>query len=219
MATDVNDIAESHALPPTITPWQAIEQLETCIGGSVATKEAIADKIRDGAIRAFARAIWTHDGADPKVGWESAPKISKNSPSVAIDRRKLIGSKQWFDDARNWKWRKGDFFISKKNGKLLMLKGVTLSKEDVGALQQRHDDRLRNINKGGRNVKADNWTKIWLTVLQMERDGELDQAKLGQKAYFVDQILARFEDPKPLSPSTIKDAMGQVWEKFVVKPS
>ena len=53
----------------------------------------------------------------------------------------------------------------------------------------------------------------------MERDGELDQAKLGQKAYFVDQILARFKDPKPLSPSTIKDAMGQVWEKFVVKPS
>lgn len=163
-------------------PWAAVELLELCVGGSVTAKEVIADKMRDGVLRAYARTISVSRERKVKSAWDDVPAF--DGTMKLIPRNRLIGSAHWAEDAHNWKWRSGKFHIRRKKGGFLLLKGVRLVESDVVQLAKRYDERLKNLYKGGRGLNEEAWYNMWLTILWMQEKGQLDKTAIRAKKSF-----------------------------------
>ena len=166
-------------LPKLMKPWVAVKLLELCVGGSVTAKDVIADKMRDGELKAYAKTISVSRKKKLKKAWADVPAF--DGTMKKIPRNKLIGSAHWAEDVPNWKWRRGRFHIRRKDGGFLLLQGVRFVKNDVLQLIQRYDERIKNLNKGGRGLNESAWYNMWLTVLWMQNNGKLNKATLPPK--------------------------------------
>ena len=173
----------SDSTPPKLMkPWAAVELLELCVGGSVIAKEVIADKMRDGAIKAYAKTISISREEKLKLAWKNVPAF--DGAMKIIPRNKLIGSAHWAEDVHNWKWRMGNFHLRRKDGRFLLFEGVSIVEDDVVQLINRYNERIRNLNKGGRGFNENAWYNMTLTVLWMQNHGQLDKTTILQKGRF-----------------------------------
>ena len=180
------------ALPVLMRPWVAVELLELCVGGSVIAKEVIADKMRDGVLKAYAKTISVSRAKHIKLAWSDAPAF--DGTMKIIPKTKLIGSAHWAEDARNWKWRSGRFHLRRKVGGFLLLRGVSLVENDVMQLIRRYDERIRNLNKGGRGIKENAWYNMWLTVLWMQNNDQLNKTTICQKQVFAGEVMTAWNE-------------------------
>ena len=205
-------------LPKLIKPWKARKMLEHYLGGATATEEEIVNKIRAGEIKAYAKRSWKSKEPRLKKAWQIGPPDDAERDQQ-IRASIFIGSENWDRDAKQWKWQRGDFFISsrKKNHRWLF-SSVKFANEDIERLLADSKKVFAERHKGGRTLNEDNWTKIWLEVVQLALDGELTKQKMQYKGTLIQAVMGKFDDsnPAPLSDSAIKTAMKQVYDRFVL---
>ena len=182
LTTSDGEVGDDSLPPKLMKPWAAIELLELCVGGSVTAKEVIADKMRDGVLKAYAKTTSVSREKKLKLAWANVPAF--DGTMKIIPKTKFIGSAHWAEDAHNWKWRTGNFHIQKRDGGFLLLKGVRLAENDVVQLVKRYDERIKNLHKGGRKLNEDAWYNMWLTLLWMQEKGQLDKSTIRAKKSF-----------------------------------
>lgn len=166
---------ENVELPELISPYEAVEMLEQFYG-TTETKRMLADKMRDGAIRAYARRSWVSTEAllkDARNG--KAPRRAKRD--VVISPAKLVGAERWIDESTLFKWRKGVFHsvIRSRPMKRRIFRGVGLAREDVAAVWRKAADHEKlKKNTGGRRRNETAWDRVFVAVLELIRDQQFD---------------------------------------------
>lgn len=151
--------------PPFYRPAEAMEILES-EGGVIcgpALKELIADKIRDGKIRAYAGRAWDSRKRLASA-WEAGPP-NDSEERVQIDRGDFLLSESWKSDVHSWDWQKGNFHCgSEISGRRRMYKNVILAKDDVDKLRL---ELSGPKGRGGRVPESDYRDEVWLSILDL----------------------------------------------------
>lgn len=161
--------AQAAAIFPTfMNPYTAVRRLEHYCGGSFKAKHLIADKIRDGEIRAYAKRAW--------VSNEQSLRLSRVPPSEGIERKiliarsRLISAEIWTENVANWKWKAGDFYSVLRSRPIRRqhFQKVRLAKDDVERILIEAEDVVqKKLSNRGRPTKIDAWNKVWMEVLRI----------------------------------------------------
>ena len=93
--------------PELVKAYDALRRLENYVGTTAAVKAMLADKMRDGAIRAYAAQSWGSGEPSLKKAWKAGPPIDALRKQL-INRRHLVASPSWQNDMQRWKWRAGN---------------------------------------------------------------------------------------------------------------
>jgi len=206
-------------VPKLVKPYDALNLLEHLYGGSIDAKKLIADKIRDGEIKAFAKRSW--------VSREPSLRLARNAkpPQTAaeftqIDRKKLIGADSWVDEASRWKWRRG-IFHSVANGdpvKRRIFKGVRLAEEDILRLVAKaREARQKDASNAGAPSKAEASDNVWLAILECAIKRQLTKDNLGSQkkwARTLSNELAIKKVTPAASPTAIAAIVSKVYARF-----
>lgn len=202
-----------------VKPYDALNLLEHLYGGSIDAKKLIADKIRDGEIKAFAKRSWVSREPNLRLARNAKPPQSAAKFSQ-IDRKKLIGADSWVNEASRWKWHRG-IFHSVANAdpvKRRIFKGVRLAEEDILRLVARaRDARQKDASNAGAPSKAKASDNLWLTILGIAINGELKRENLGtQKEWarvLFDKVAAEKLVPPPSWTAT-KATVSKIFARF-----
>ena len=168
--------------PLWISASEALEMLQPFFGGRRATKEMLADLLRDGKLRARAERKWRskQSGARFKVPHKDSFEIECG---LQIPPKLWRLSRQWSADQERWRWPRGDFLIScgAARTEYVFLKDVHFNREEVFASHRRGKEFTESLKKRGGGVKtpADKWAIITEAVLRLERTGRLTKNEFG----------------------------------------
>ena len=217
-ASGAEELIQS-SFPAFMKPYTAVRKLEHYCGGSYNAKLLIADKIRDGAVRAYARRAWVSD--------EVSLKSSRREPPdgvecrVSIPRNRLIGAESWTENISQWKWRAGDFFavIRSKPVRRRHFRDVRLARDDIEKiLIDVQDAQKRKLSNRGRPTKNDAWNAVWVEVLRLAQNGNLTKAALGDMQRFRRLVMEEASKPNkkpPLDDETVAPLLNSIYREFV----
>lgn len=205
--------------PMFITPFTAVKKLEHYCGGSFNAKLLIADKIRDGEIRAYAKRAW--------ISKEPSLRLSRVLPTegferkILIPRSCLIGAESWTENVANWKWRAGDFY-SVLHGPSIRrqhFKSVRLAKDDVEQIvTQAEAAKHKKLSARGRPTKLDAWNEVWRSVLRIVIEEEFSKSALVDMQRFRAKVLEGAFEPgrdPPLDDETVAPLLNSIYREFV----
>lgn len=205
--------------PTFMKPYTAVKRLEHYCGGSYNAKLLIADRIRDGEIRAYARRAWVSDEVSLKSSRREPPEGVEHK--VLIPRNRLLGAERWTENTSQWKWRAGDFFsvVRSKPIRRQHFKDVRLAKDDVEkiliGLEEAHKRKLSNR---GRPTKNDAWNAVWIEVLRLANGGGLTKAAVGDMQSFRRLVMDAASKPSkkpPLDDETVAPLLNSIYREFV----
>ena len=205
-------------LPKLIKPVAAVDRLEAYYGGS--TKELLADKLRDGLIRAYALRSWVAKGRSLEQAWASRPRMGVVRKQQ-IPREAFLRNPNWYEDIRGWDWVTGDFFCTEKSPRpvttRMMFKNVRFAREDVEALITKAEQAVRK-GKGGRHPDREAWENVWMEILALALDGNLFQAKTNVTTSIIVELQRRQKreggEVRQLGPGMIGELVNRIFERF-----
>ena len=203
-----------------MNPYTAVRKLEHYCGGSFNAKLLIADKIRDGEIRAYAKRAW--------ISNEQTLKSSRIPPSEGMERKilvprsRLIGAESWTQNVANWKWRSGDFYCVLRSRPIRRqhFQKVRLAKVDVEKILIEAEEVVqKKLSSRGRPTKLDGWNKVWMEVLRLALEDDFTKAGFGDMQRFRKKVLAAIGTSKdwPLVDDTAKPLLNSIYRKFIDK--
>lgn len=200
--------------PKLIKAYEALKLLEHFMGGAPTTKAIIADKIKDGEIRAYASRHWTTARKNRQKVWaDGAPLDAERN--VQIRRQVLLGASGLPADLAVWKWRRGDFQVTYKrtNNQILrhMYLKVKFAKDDVEALLNEAKEALRARSKGGRHIAEDEWRKVWFAMMDVIAASPI--TAFASKKQFCGMVFTRYQaDDGQLAENTIRSQMNTAYD-------
>ena len=196
------------------TPWEAI----TIVGGDVAAWSGAAKLL---ANRALQGAL--------SVEADEVSKLDELGHSVAsmgsrVPSELWAASAQWSDDD----WRVGDFSAPVGWGCLLLATGVTFERAEVEALpklptassatpapaSQRTEHTGDQMGRsGGAPPKVDQWHAIYMEILRLLDDGELNKQKFPSQKRLREHLLIQLQDS--LSDDALRAPIRHVYYRFI----
>jgi hypothetical protein len=196
---------------------EALELLKDHFSGSVATKQMLADRLRDGHLRARADRIWNTYETVLAKAWRSDPDDdAKSLVDVEIPTLIWRKSKRWRLDQENWRWPVNKFHVTCKVNPVerKMISGIRFYASDVqeflkevGAVA---DQKKRG---GGRRPEEEAWTALTIALIQLERDGRLNSSCFDSQVDLRNELLELIGDA--VKEGTIIKRIRAVWKHFV----
>jgi hypothetical protein len=180
----------------------ALRTVASYFGGTYAAKLALVDLIKDGDLNAYARQYWTTSIKSHKKAWDVFPLEG------VITRKKirsgvLSGASSLYEDAKRWKWPKGDFHVvHKKSGNSLvrhMYRDVRFRRDEIERLVSETKAALRARGPGGRHFKEGQWGMVWRCVAKLAQAGSLTCEHFENDRMFIKRV---YEDYKKISPTS-----------------
>lgn len=212
-------IISEEQLPDLIKPYKALKRLRYHFGGPPTTKAVLADLIRDGEIRAFARYSWVSEEKSLVRARKSRPRDAERG--IQIRPAQLMGNRRWTEIATRWKWKRGDFFaiIRAKPIKRLIFSNVRFSKEDVEQVLQDANDALKEARSNrGKKPKLEVWHKVWFEVLAIAAAGRLTKKHFPEMHNFRTEVSVAVVGNGAdggLKEKTFSPLLNQIYRKFV----
>lgn len=202
-------------LPELVPARYALEMLQHYWGGPLATKGALADLIRDGALRAYALETWHTRRVRP-------PDILrlKASPSSALkfqlDPKILKSSDAWVDHAKDWDWKRGKFFViqSRRRQQTTVFSQVQFVEEDVDRLlEQAKSARRKELSAAGAPPRMQAWHDVWLAMVRVILAGPFTRQRIGAQQLFIRSIINELGGDKktPLRADAIRPQVRRVY--------
>ena len=157
------------------SPTEALDLFEQYYS-RVQAKSEIADRVRDGLIRAHADLVWDsrdkhiEQALDNREKRLSNAKASNPGRDLMLETAMWADSQYWSQDVEQWRWGEALFFVTLSMSPVdrTILEGVKLSKKDVDAFIASRAPKL------GGKPKYVGWAHISLALLQLEREGQLN---------------------------------------------
>lgn len=183
-------------------------------GREATAKEEIVTAIREGELRISAKS-WISEVPPSKEVWEAgAPEGVKRK---WIRPQTFIGARFWEQDAKNWKWKSGKFYLTRRDQQSWrLMERVRFDEQDV----RNFIERLRNEKPGagGRPKNVDEWNIALIRIVQMAQNGELTAEVLNSQKGFVRAFRDGLEPELSLNltDSTLRPINQLVREK--IKP-
>lgn len=198
--------------PILIRAYQAVQALERYVGGSVAAKKLLADKMRDQELRAKARRSWVSSNPNLKMAFKENPSDALRG--IDIDYKKLVGARNLRSDIERWKWRSGSFFISRSNGvDKTIFTQVRFYKDDIDKILQyyRSDEILKDKYKGGRKSRIDARDDVWLAIVNIILRNAQDIFESEKNApYEILREVIWSNENETLAATTVKPIVSKV---------
>jgi len=201
-----------------ISASDALDMVETRLGGRSLAKDTLAEMLRDGKIRARAAETWGSDINDMHAIWES-----EDPDMVAHDSEEEIQSDfrqsvQWADDVDSWIWPDSFFMItvSRRPTGCTYYRSVRFYLPDLlvlGGLDKASQTAKNNNANGGRRPDLQRWQNFWLEVVQIARDGKLVPGQIASQAALREDLLDAMKG-NPLSEDSIKEPVRRIWQRF-----
>ncbi len=207
------------SFPVFIKPYTAVKRLAHYCGGSYNAKLLIADQIRDGEIRAYAKSSWISD--EPNLKSSSREPAEGVERKILIPRSRLIAAQSWTENVAQWKWRAGDFFsvIRSKPMRRRHFSSVLFAKDDVERILLNVEEaHKKKLSTRGRPTKLDAWNKVWREVLRLAHSRGLNREAVGDMQSFrrlvMDAASKPGKDP-PLDDETVAPLLNSIYREFV----
>ena len=215
-------------LPELILPSEAVRRLEKFCGGPIAAKEWIADKIREGEIRAYALKSWVSDDKTLKI----ARRLRRELPQTKqpIEVKKIMGAESWGENVRSWDWKKAVFHsvIRSRPMRRRIFYRVRLAADDVEAIIHEHPHAVqRKVSNRGRPPKLQAWEKVWRAMLVLAMDGQMSKDRFPKAAHFRQAVLEKAfgtnkdrvsegtEALEKLVDGTVGTLLNDIYQEFV----
>ncbi len=204
-------------LPTLMKAVEALNTLSVVVGGPSAAANLIINEVYQGHLRAFALSQWEASGANLSLIWKAGP------PSNALRRgevaRKLLRpSARLIEDAKDWNWKTGKFFVTKRTRPTTrhMMTAVRFASDDIRALAKTYGAKT---GRGGRPPKLDAWGEVWMELVRMAHAGDLSKARQVNRGAFNREVFQRLnwdkEESPPLAEDTINPVTGVVWDQII----
>jgi hypothetical protein len=198
-----------------ISAGDALDLIESRLGGRAIAKDTLAEMLRDGKLRARAVEAWASNTNDINAIWDGrSDDTVEHDPEEEIqsDFRQSI---QWADDVDSWRWPDSFFMltVSRKPVECLYFRDVSFFKLDVEGAGVTGPFVKTAVAKGGRRTDFHRWESCWMEVIQIARDGNLVPGQISSQAALRDEILAAMGDNR-LSEDSIKEPVRRVWKRF-----
>lgn len=164
--------------PTWIPAKEALTILQPFYGGRRATKDMLADMLRDGELQSMAKLRWT--SKEPKLRFkephaDATDRAEQAEIPVQVWRR----SKRWSSNQEKWRWPSGNFFVTVGTAppKRVFLKGVHFDRQQIFSTHRRAKDTEEKQKRGGgRTTPAAKWAIITEAILRLQREGTLTRA-------------------------------------------
>jgi hypothetical protein len=180
--------------PEWIPASEALELLYRDNGGWLGNKFLLAERLKDGKLQARAARLWTSDAPSINSAWKSRADAEAEE-NVQVETSVWRGSRYWLEDVIDWRWPDNRFLITrtKKPAERTFVEGVEFDSAQVAELLPAKSRK----NIGGRNIRAPDWEKIGVALVNMANQGVFlppDQRGTGRGAFknktdFIDKIL------------------------------
>lgn len=198
-----------------ISASEALDLVETRLGGRAPAKDTLAEMLRDGKIRARASEVWGSGISDINTIWECPnedPAAHDPEEEIQSDFRQSV---QWADDVDSWRWPDSFFMvtISRRPKECLYYKDVTFFRDNVNSAGIFDKIAPATTVKGGRRPDLQRWEEFWMEVVQIARDGNLVPGQVSSQAMLRDELLAAMGDGG-LSEESIKEPVRRIWKRF-----
>jgi hypothetical protein len=204
-----------------ISASDALDTVESRLGGRAAAKASLAEMLRDGKLHAHASRSWCCDVRDVDIAWDSRNEDGGEwDVDISIDQDFWRDSVQWTEDVELWRWPECFFVITQRKRPLeiVYFEGVSFARPDIDRLMSGHKAVDSPKGKGGRRPDLERWEWFWLEVVQMARDGNLvfggptSQEDLCKRLLIAMQD--RYPSERPLELDSIKPRVRRIWERF-----
>lgn len=166
--------------PLWIPASEALVILQPFFGGSRATKEMLADLLRDSKLKAFAEQMWKANHPEARFKVPHSDLFEMHS-EVQIPHQFWRKSRNWTEDQERWRWPEGNFIISVGTAQTehVFLKHVHFDRNQVFATHRRAREleETRKKRGGGRVTPAHKWAIITEAVLRLDRSKKLTASR------------------------------------------
>ena len=202
------------------TPVEALEVLESRHGAD--TKILIADKLRDGRIRAHADLVWHSFAPSLDQAWREREEGLEDPEAEAV-RNSLVDvsvwerSRYWSSDVELWRWGANRFVVTRRKNPAdrTIIEGLRVFKKDVLDLAKPPSKR------SGKKPNYPGYANLFCALLELERAQKLNvdtyPTKTGLQTFIINRMAEVESSKKNLDDETMKQIAGAAWDR-VVKP-
>lgn len=200
-------------------PMQALDVLEPRYGAG--TKTLIADKLRDGRIRARADRVWDTFESSQYVAWRKREEGLANPDAqvacdVDVETTIWEQSRFWNSDIETWRWPAGRFVITRRKSPpdRTIIEGLRLFKKDIDDLNKPPSKR------GGKKPNYPGYANLFCAVLELERAKKLTRTEFPSKKSLETTILETMASVQVsygnlLDEETTKQIVNAIWDRVV----
>ena len=146
-------------------PRAAISRLQYLLGGSRATKETLADLMKDGELPVYARYYWIARAELADAANLSPPSTAHEK--VKVPTRRFRASKAWQKDIAEWNWKGRVFaFRLKKAGtKIAIMRSIRFSSDDIEKIaEEALTARHKTKKNSGQKKNLERFYHIWIAA-------------------------------------------------------
>lgn len=206
-------MTSNHNAEEWYSPMEALALLEARHGA--ASKALIADKLKDGLIRAHADEIWDSDDPTLNAAWRNR-KHAETEHDVVLERRVWRASRHWQFDIDQWRWPENRFVVTrrKRPADRTVIVGLKFFKKDI-------DQLIAPTKKqGGRPVNHAGWANFILEIIDLERAKKLTYTKFPRTGLFQDTIVKSIAkrghaNKDVIDDDTMKRTAAKIWDKLI----
>lgn len=199
---------------------QAVAELSPLLGGTVATKKELADRLKDGGLRARAAQRWVIETGSVARAWRTGPDADADAEfDVEIETSVWRSSQRWSADQVRWRWPKNSFSITRRvePRKSIMLEGVSFSTEDIETIKRSlspSQGTQREPSRAGRKPNWRRWALLTKAVMDLDRDGALKVGDYDSPKDLRDTLLSMINEK--LSVTSIDEYASFVFNELMV---
>ncbi len=179
--------------------------VEGQLGGATFAKATLADKLRDGALRAVAATTWlsTEKSLAKALRVAHANDVVHN---VLLNPFAFRKSRNFTADVAEWRWPYNKFFVTHRKKQLTRraFVGVRLSRADLS--------RSFDLSKPKKLRKKDEWESFWFAIIELAQEGRLTEDHFRGQTELREEILFMIKDC--LSDRHIKKHVENIWKRF-----
>jgi len=196
-----------------ITPSEAVAALAKVYGNRAVAKDALADLLLDGQLKARAERSWFSDEEYLVHAWRDRENVNPDE-NVELTQRDWMDSEDWFNDLNRWRWPQARFVLTHVESprQWRFLTGVTLAVKDVS---KAIDLAVRAVStsKGGPNPDVARWARFWMAAVQLAQEDKLVRTRLQSKGQLYNELKER--DPTTFSRRAVDSWIDMLWDRFV----
>jgi hypothetical protein len=180
-------------------------------------KAWIADKLRDGLIRARAAEMWRSEDQNIDDAWENRA-TAEIEIDVLVDRKVWRRTRHPDYDVSNSRWPEGRFFVTRSKetpGDITILIGVEFHRGDI----LNYIEKVASIspiskNSGGKPSDMDRWASYWHCIIKIAKEQRLNKGDFSSQQQLRNEIREMMGNGA-FSDENIIMRTRQVWKKFV----
>lgn len=195
------------------SPMEALAVLEARHGASA--KDLIADKLKDGFIRAQAHQVWESGDRTLDSAWHNREHADVDT-DVVIEREVWRSSRHWSFDREHWRWPENRFVVTqrKKPASRTIMVGLRLLKKDIDQLS------TPSKSQAGRKVNHSGWANFFLEIIDLEKAQKLTFAEFPRTGLFQEEIVKNiasrgYPNKEVIDDDTMKRTAAKIWDKLI----